>query len=373
MNAKRFLALLLCFCLALVCVGCAGDGNDVKPEVTEAAATDAPTAVPTDAPTDAPTGESAPEETSAPEDAVPEETLTPEEAALKAEEDEVIVVDELIKVDDLMTNDALEGSGWMNILLLGGDSRGQNDYGRTDAIIILSINTQTLEAKMTSIMRDTWVNIYGKGEQKINAANVYGGPQLTIRTVNECFDMDVEKYVLVNMVALAKIIDAVQGIDVPEVTQAQMKALNQQMKYDAKDFNLADPTPLTEYGQNIHLTGNQALAFARIRHLDSDYARVERQRTVLVAIAQRLKDMGASTALGMIPTLAEYVETNLEMNDLLMLAGVGLKLDMDKVEQLRLPADGTFQSGNMNGTWKIVADLEANQKLLHDFIYGDAE
>ena len=366
MNAKRFLALLLCFCLTLVCTGCAGKSGDAEPKATESAAENPVAGEATAQPEADTTAAATPE-------ATPEVTLTPEEAALKAEEDEEIVVDELIKVDDLMANQALDDDGWMNILLLGGDSRGQNDYGRTDAIIILSVNTQTLEAKMTSIMRDTWVKIYGKGEQKINAANVYGGPQLTIRTVNECFDMNIEKYVLVNMVALAKIIDAVQGIDVPEVTQAQMKALNQQMKYDAADFNLADSTPLQEYGENIHLTGNQALAFARIRHLDSDYARVERQRTVLVAIAQRLKDMGATTAVGMIPTLAEYVETNLEMNDLLLLAGVGLKLDMDAVEQLRLPADGTYQSGIINGLWKIVPDFSANQKLLHDFIYGDAE
>ena len=329
MNAKKFLALLMCFCLTLVCTGCAGKIDGTKPEVTESAGENSTAGGTTSQPAADPTAE-----------ATPEVTLTPEEAALKAEEDEEIVVDELIKVDDLMANQALDDDGWMNILLLGGDSRGQNDYGRTDAIIILSVNTQTLEAKMTSIMRDTWVKIYGKGEQKINAANVYGGPQLAIRTVNECFDMNIEKYVLVKMVALAKIIDAVQGIDVPEVTQAQMKALNQQMKYDAKDFNLADPTPLAEYGENIHLTGNQALAFARIRHLDSDYARVDRQRTVLVAIAQRLKDMGTTTAVGMIPTLAEYVETNLEMNDLLLLAGVGLKMDMGEVKQLRLPADG---------------------------------
>lgn len=368
MNAKRLLALLLCLCMVMICAGCADSGNDDN--TTAVDATIEPTEI---AETPEPEPVTATPMATADVQSTPEPTLTPEEEALREEEEQEIVVDELVKVDDLKTNDELNGGDWMNILLLGGDARGVNAYGRTDSIIILSINSETMEAKMTSIMRDTWVSIYGKGEQKINAANVYGGPELTIRTVNECFGMNIEKYVLVNMVALAKIIDAVGGIEVPEVTEAQMKALNQQMIYDAADFKLEDSTPLKECGQNIHLTGNQALAFARIRYLDSDYARVERQRTVLIAIAQSLKNMGASTALGMIPTLSEYVETNLEMNDLVMLAGVGLKLDMDKVEQLRIPADGTYQSGRIDGIWKIIADLEANEKLLHEFIYGADE
>lgn len=337
---KRFLAMLLCICMVLLCVGCT-----IKPNAADSSVSDnSVTAT--------------------------EEPKTEAEMADISDEEEEIIVDELIEVDDLMVNDELEDDVWTNILLMGGDARGKNDYGRTDAMVILSVNTGTNEVKMTSIMRDTWVKIYGKGEQKINAANVYGGPELAMRTVNESFDMNISQYVLVNMQALAEIIDALGGIDVPSVTQEQMKALNKQMTYDAADFDLADSTPLAEYGENIHLTGNQALAYARIRNLDSDYARVERQRTVLVAIAKNLQNMGATTAIGLIPTLLEHVETNLEMTELVKLAGVGLQLDMDNIQQQRLPADGTYQSGNINGAWKIVPDLDKNAQILHDFIYG---
>lgn len=336
---KKLLVLLLCICMVLSCTGCA--------ERFAAA----PTAQPT---------QPAAEETAAPA------------TETSAGEDEEIVVDELVPVDDLMTNDDITDDNWKNILLLGGDSRGKNDYGRTDAIVILSVNMSGGAAKMTSIMRDTWVKLPEKGGQKLNSANVYGGPQLVMRTINENFGMNIDDYVLVNMQALAEIIDALGGIEVPQVTKAQRKALNQQMKWDAKDFKLADSSPLDEYGENITLTGNQALAFARIRNLDSDYARTERQRTVLIAMAQKLKNMGATTAVGLIPTLLEHVETNMGMKELVELAGIGLQLDMSAVEQLRLPADGTYESGEIGGVWKIIPDFEKNAEILYDFIYSPA-
>ena len=337
---KRLLVLVLCACMMLSCTGCV---SQMKEQASAEA--DESTAV----------GTAAPEE------------------AVAATEEEEIVVDELVPVEDLQLNDAISDADWKNILLLGGDSRGKNDYGRTDAIIILSVNMKDGGAKMTSIMRDTWVRLPEKGGQKLNSANVYGGPQLVMRTINENFGMNISDYVLVNMQALAEIIDALGGIEVPQVTKAQRKALNQQMKYDARDFKLADSTPLETYGENITLTGNQALAFARIRNLDSDFKRTERQRTVLIAMAQKLKNMGATTAIGLIPTLLEHAETNMGMKELVELAGVGLQLDMNTVAQLRLPAEGTYESGEIDGTWKIVPDFEANAALLYDFIYGDPQ
>jgi len=329
---KKLLVLALCLCMALSFTGCAPQPGDQAS--AESAETQAPEASP-------------------------------------AAEDEELIMDELVPVEDLKVNDDIVDTEWKNILLLGGDSRGKNDYGRTDAIIILSVNMTDGGAKMTSIMRDTWVRLPEKGGQKINSANVYGGPQLVVSTINEYFNMNISDYVLVNMQALAEIIDALGGIEVPQVTKAQRKALNQQMKWDAKDFKLADSTPLEDYGENITLTGNQALAFARIRNLDSDFARTERQRTVLIAMAQKLKNMGATTAIGLIPTLLEHVETNMGMKELVELAGIGMQLDMNAVEQLRLPAEGMYKSGEIDGTWKIVPDFEANAALLYDFIYGE--
>lgn len=284
--------------------------------------------------------------------------------------EEPIIVDELVDVDDLMINQELDDQGWWNILLLGSDSRNMNNYyGLTDTIVILSVHPADGQAKLTSIMRDTWVKIYGVGERKINSANVYGGPDLIMRTVNEYFGMNLTDYVLVSMEALADIIDYIGGIDIA-VTEAEMTAINNQIKWDAADFTLNDATPLATFGDSVHLTGNQAVAFARIRKLDSDYVRTERQRTVLIAMADKLQETDARTLSAVVLKLTGYVQTDLSIAQMVSLATIGLGVDMDAIEQLRLPADGTFQSDTYDGVWSIRPDFDANRQILNEFIYG---
>lgn len=297
-------------------------------------------------------------------------TVNPTPAQTEEPTEPEIIVDELVDVDNLMINESLDDDGWWNILLLGSDTRkATNKYGRTDNIIILSVHPANHKAKLTSLMRDTWVDIYGVGMSKLNAANVYGGPELAMRTVNESFGMNISNYVLVGMEALVDIIDLVGGVDL-SVTEKELDAINQQLIYDAADFALNDDTPLAEFGENVHLTGNQALAYARIRMLDNDYVRSGRQRAVLLSIAKQLQSSNASDIMGIIDSLVKYVQTNLTLNQMLSLATVGLTVDLNSTEQLRLPADGTFESGKFDGIWCIRPDFAQNQELLHDFIYG---
>ena len=122
----------------------------------------------------------------------------------------------------------------------------------------------------------------------------------------------------------------------------------------------------------MHLNGNQATAFARIRKIDSDYVRTERQRTVLLAIADKIKNgASAGTLLTIVTTLMGYVDTNLSLTEIMTIASVGMKLDMGSVEQYRVPVDGTFDSGTFNGVWCIKPNFEKNTDLLHSFIYED--
>ncbi|MGI6238953.1 MAG: LCP family protein, partial [Christensenellales bacterium] len=279
-------------------------------------------------------------------------------------------VEELVDVDDLRINADLDEKGWWNILLLGSDSRDMNNYyGLTDTIIILSIHPADGTAKLTSVMRDTWVDIYGIGQRKINSANVYGGPELIMRTVNEHFGMNISNYVLVGMEALTDIIDMIGGVTF-DITKAEMDMINRQLTYDAEDFKLNDATPLTEYGERVTVTGNQALAYVRIRALDSDYVRTERQRAVLMAIANSLQESDMRTLASAIAVLATYVQTNLSLTQMVALATTGLSIDLANVEELRLPADGTFVSDTYDGVWSIRPNYEKNQAILHEFIYG---
>ena len=258
---------------------------------------------------------------------------------------------------------------WWNILLLGCDTYTGNNYQRTDSMIIVSINLARGEVKLTSLMRDTWITVPGTNKhRKLTELCAVGGPELTIRAINESFGMNISDYALIGMQGIAEIIDLIGGLDL-DVTEAERKALNKGL-FDLS--SLSGMEQLEESGEGVHLNGNQATAFARIRKIDSDYVRTERQRTVLLAVADKIKNgASAGTLLTVVTTLMSYVETNLSLSEIMTIASLGLKLDMDSVDQFRVPADGTFDSGTFNGVWCIKPNFEKNANLLHSFIYGD--
>ena len=258
---------------------------------------------------------------------------------------------------------------WWNILLLGCDSYTKNSYQRTDSMIILSINLARGEVKLTSLMRDTWITVPGTNRhRKLTELCAVGGPELTIRAINENFGMDISDYALISMQGIAEIIDLIGGLDL-DITEAERKALNKGL-FDLS--SLSGMEQLQESGEGVHLNGNQATAYARIRKIDSDYVRTERQRTVLLAIADKIKNgASAGTLLTIVTTLMGYVDTNLSLTEIMTIASVGMKLDLSTVEQYRVPVDGTFDSGTFNGVWCIKPNFEKNTNLLHSFIYGD--
>lgn len=257
---------------------------------------------------------------------------------------------------------------WWNILLLGCDSYTKNSYSRTDSMIIVSVNAAQEQVKLTSLMRDTWIKVPGKSShRKLTELCAVGGPQLTIDAINESFGMDIEDYALVSLEGMAEVIDLLGGIKL-DVTEAERKALNKGL-FDLSPYSGMEQ--LKESGEQVQLNGNQAVAFARIRKIDSDFVRTERQRTVLVTMAKKLKD-GAdlSTLMSLVSSLANYVDTNLGLLELMSLAKIGLRADLENVEELRLPADGTYDAGTFDGIWCIKPNYTKNKKILHEFIYG---
>ena len=259
---------------------------------------------------------------------------------------------------------------WWNILLLGGDSRSSEQYDRTDSIIILSVNRQSGALKMTSVMRDTWVSFPGRESKgKINAANVYGGPELAMATVNASFGTQIEDYVLVNMTGLVKVVDALGGVDI-EITSAELKYLNEYARDFANTIGYEGDARLAGAGM-AHLNGLLALSYARIRYADSDYQRAMRQQTVLLALAKKASALSAPELLKLVPKLLGMTDTNLSMGEAMALATLCAGREMDEIRQYRIRADGSFQSGMFGGTGCIKPDFEENARLLHDFIYED--
>ena len=254
----------------------------------------------------------------------------------------------------------------MNILLAGSDSRTGKGYSRTDAMIILSLNVRSGQVRMTSVMRDIWTPMHGRAPQKINACTVFGGPTLAMRTLNEDFRMNIEDYVLIDMQAIEAVIDLIGGVEL-DITEQEFYALKKSR--NATDTDLI--TPPEAFG-TVTLTGEQALAYARLRAIDNDYERTARQRRVLLAIARKAKTLPLGELTKLIVTCLNYVETDISLVDVITLARVGLATDLDAIEEMRLPVEGTYTSGKMpeNGLWVIQPDFDANAQALHDFIYG---
>ena len=263
---------------------------------------------------------------------------------------------------------------WWNILLLGSDDRDMSQRaGRTDTIMILSVNQAEGRAKLTSIMRDTWVGISGKGNNKINAANVFGGPELAVQTVNENFGTDIENYVLINMGDMVTIVDLFGGVDI-EINDSELKWTNQYASdfvRDASNYPTYDKEMSLASSGAVHMNGMLAMAYCRDRYTDSDFGRVMRGQKVLLALAGKAQAMGLDESLQIASQIKGFVQTNLTDEQLASLATTILAIEPDAVGQYRIPADGAYQSGTFSGTWMIKADLAKNAEILHQYIYEE--
>lgn len=253
-----------------------------------------------------------------------------------------------------------------NILLLGLDATHENTR-RSDSIIIASIGRGRLH--LTSVLRDTLLSIPGHGTGKLNAAYAYGGPWLVMRTLNENLKLNIVHYVAVDYVALIRIVDALGGVDV-EISQAEMEKINRDInarieRYRSLGYTAGD---LNDWGANTHLNGLQALTYARIRKLDSDFVRASRQRTLLNALLARLRAslINPVRMFRLAQALFQCVKTDLNPHQLISLGEKALASGV--TGNLRLPADGTYTD---DGSSLNVTDLQPNIAAFQLAVYGE--
>lgn len=262
-------------------------------------------------------------------------------------------------------------SSWVNVLLLGGDARSTKQrYDRTDTMMIMSVNLETSQFKLSSIMRDTWAELPGHGHGKINAANVYGGPEMSMQVVNDTFGTDIEKYVLINMNDLVSLIDLAGGIDI-EISKSEMKWINEYNEdYLENIAQYSGTTWLSQSGQ-VHLNGLMATSYTRNRYTDSDFGRVERQQKVIMALIRNLQNMEIDEMSAKADEIMSHIQTNLTEDEIRSFAKAAMICEVEEIGRFRVPVDGTFQSGEIDGEYKILPDYEANAAQLHAFIYGE--
>lgn len=255
-----------------------------------------------------------------------------------------------------------------NILVIGCDTRKKGGVGRSDAMILFSVNEDTEKIHMTSIMRDSYVSIPGKGNNRINAAYAFGGGSLLLDTIETNFDVNVDKYVSFDFYSFVDIVDNIGGIDI-EVTADEIPVLNNYVKELNKLNGRAEDTYyLTESGLQ-HLNGTQALGYARIRYVgDGDFERTNRQRTVITKVFEKAKTLNLLEINDLLNTFLPQVKTNLTQEEILSLLLKALEYLQYDLESHRLPVDDSWKYMRVNGMSVLGIDLGKNQKALKEFI-----
>jgi LCP family protein required for cell wall assembly len=254
--------------------------------------------------------------------------------------------DPIIKIDPIDPN--IE-----NILLIGIDGGdGLNIGHRSDTMCIVSINKTTNTVKLISVMRDIWAYFPNKNTwTKINASYAYGGPGQTVNIVNYNFGLDIQKYVVTDFEGFRGIIDTIGGIPitVTDKEATQISGLSS--------------------GGTYTLNGEQALEYARTRHIDSDFARVLRQRTVLLSIFSTLRGSTRVNQLRVANDSLAFMRSNIDSGEITgSLFSLALKVD-SSIDQRTIPESGMYTIHD-SGTWYMEINWDKQKASLHTFIYG---
>ena len=276
------------------------------------------------------------------------------------------VADYLIGTGELI--DTVDGI--RNILLVGLDARPGEGRSRSDTIIVLTVDGNKNEIRMTSFLRDSYVTLPGRGNNRINAAWVYGGFDLLKETLEYNYGLTVDEYVAVDLTLLTDMLDELGGLTLTVVSEKQLAAINGVIDGYNYQFHLeANSDFLTHTGEQ-HMNGKQAQAYARYRRGESDFQRTQRQREVLWLVFEKLRDMSIIELSRLASMAMERMDTNLTLSDIISLIPIMYNMYDASFDQLYLPYEGEYQSKTISGMAVIVPNLEAARRRLEAFING---
>ena len=258
-----------------------------------------------------------------------------------------------------------EVEGITNVLLIGVDARNLDEPCRSDSMIIATLDNNNKKVKLTSLFRDTLVDIPGHGEAKLNSAYMLGGPELLIKTVKETYNVSIDKYIIINFWGFETIVDYIGGIEV-DVKDYQLEELN---KYIGESTGGND-CPVEKAGIQT-LNGKQALSYARIRYnVGDEYERTDRQREVIFKVIEKLQNTKPSKYLGVMNTMLEYIKTNIDPLEALNMAYTIYKFPSLDVEQLQIPLVALSETRNYKELGSVfLMDRLQNASILYNFIY----
>ncbi|NTW71214.1 MAG: LCP family protein [Eubacteriaceae bacterium] len=280
-------------------------------------------------------------------------------------EEELYVNKDLAKIDYKLTN----------LALFGIDTR-DDDYSESlaDTIMIATIDPENKKIKITSVMRDTYARIPDHGYNKINSSYALGGPELSIKTLNLNFDMNITDYVVVDFEAVEKIVDAVGGVEI-ELKDYEVKGFNDSLNalngYLGGTYSDRISSPGT-----YNMDGRQAVAYSRIRKVgNGDYERTERQRSVLEQLFNKIiTEKSLKTTIAFADSILPYVKTSLTRGEIISLGTQVFTSGTRTLEGTRLPTDDYIRSAMISEISYLLPDtLVDNARHLHQFIYENEE
>lgn len=268
---------------------------------------------------------------------------------------------------------ARQEEGVVNILLLGVEAIGYGQSGgHTDVIMIATMNTNTGELKLTSLLRDTWVTIPGFNDNRINAAYSKGGMETLYETIATNYDLKLDGYALVGFTAFEQIIDTLGGVEI-ELTAEEAEYLNTTNYISNKAYRNVVP------GKQV-LNGNQALGYCRVRKVATldgsnyDMGRTSRHRRVMSAVFAKLKTSGITDLVNVMNQVLPLVETDVSKENCKDYLGDALEIGLKNLElqTLRLPEDGHYDTPRIDGKAVLVPHWEDTISTLHEFIFEAA-
>ncbi len=249
-----------------------------------------------------------------------------------------------------------------NILLLGTDDYQKNDVGRSDSIMLVSVDSRHGKLKVTSFLRDTYVAIPGYGSNKLNAAySLPGGKdkgaRKVVSTIEANFGIDIDSFVIVDFSAFPKIIDRLGGVTVT-ITSGEAKLVNEYS---------GDSRKVHEGANNM--TGLQARYYSRIRAIGDDFERTQRQRKVFSSIVDKLKTANIAQIDGILTDTLPLVTMNMTKNDVVSLAANSLTYLNYPVSQLQMPGNDEYVSKDLDVGDSLVPNLDKCKQSLASFLY----
>lgn len=269
------------------------------------------------------------------------------------------------------SNATLNSAMVKNVLLIGTDGRTAEDHGRSDSMVLLSINYKSSTITITSFMRDMYVSIPEYYDDKLNASYSHGGASLLLDTIENNFNIGIDDCIIVDFSSFIKIVDAIGGVNIT-VSDSEATEINNILISEVN--SIADDernSDLLTSGGEYLLNGKQALSYSRIRYVgNADFERTQRQRTVIDAIIKRVKTPNLFRVFNFANTTASQITTNINALEMYGLSlQVPCLLTFDLVQQ-RIPADDTWYYDDIDGQSVIVVDFEQNTKYLSDTIYN---